>query len=380
MRNWLRAAAVLAVSAGPAAAQGTWEFYIDVSTSNSGAAVCPIVTTSDFLCFEIGCTDNGGLDFVIASPPGRFRDAPMTMVLQVDGRQVTQQTLQPGGSMTTISEFRAPVGAAGQEALRALELGSQASVTLQSGEMRQTLNFGLNGSMRTIAQAREECQGQPVNLLHEGRGAPGVNILNEGGAAPLGQGVTILNVPGGDTDGAAVNILNAEPEPAPELIMLEPAPGAKPEQDRGAEPDGDIAAPAEQRPRPPEPGAPVDDPLATAFAELQGECTTLDLAPDFAAPIDLNGDPTPDIVLNYGAVRCNDSASWFCGSGGCRTALYLARPGGGYVRIFDGGIRDLNTEAAPRLVLDFHGSFCGRIGAEPCTVTWRVADGRLVEE
>ncbi|KPP92517.1 MAG: hypothetical protein HLUCCA08_16500 [Rhodobacteraceae bacterium HLUCCA08] len=162
MRRWFWSGAVLAVWAGSAAAQQGWEFYAD-DAGNRGAAVCPIATASDFLCFEIGCTDDGGLDFVIAAPSGRLPERPLQMALAVDGRAVAQVSLQPRGAMGTQSEYRAPVGAAGQAALRALELGGAADVTLQSDDFRRVLSFDLTGSMQTIAQARADCAGQPVN-------------------------------------------------------------------------------------------------------------------------------------------------------------------------------------------------------------------------
>lgn len=88
---------------------------------------------------------------------------------------------------------------------------------------------------------------------------------------------------------------------------------------------------------------------------------------------DYNNDGVPDYLLDYGAFRCGDTVSYFCGSGGCRMELYLSGPEG-HQKQFDRTVRQMQIIAGnrPVLLLALHGGNCGQIGAYDCRqrLTW----------
>lgn len=90
---------------------------------------------------------------------------------------------------------------------------------------------------------------------------------------------------------------------------------------------------------------------------------------------DINGDGVKDYVLNYAQFECEGSASYFCGTGGCLTQVFASVPNGGYVKVLDENVRDIQfskRRGKPAIVLDLHGSACGKVGVAPCprTLIW----------
>jgi hypothetical protein len=97
--------------------------------------------------------------------------------------------------------------------------------------------------------------------------------------------------------------------------------------------------------------------------------------PQFIAEKDINGDGMKDYVLDYGEFECDGSASYFCGTGGCLTQVFVSLPNGSYVKVLDENVRDLKfrtVRGRPAMVLDLHGSACGKVGAAACprTLVW----------
>jgi hypothetical protein len=85
-----------------------------------------------------------------------------------------------------------------------------------------------------------------------------------------------------------------------------------------------------------------------------------------------------DYVLDYGQFECDGSSTYFCGTGGCLMQVFVSLPNGSYVKVLDENVRDLKfrrVRGRPAMVLDLHGSACGKVGAAPCprTLLW---DGR----
>lgn len=97
--------------------------------------------------------------------------------------------------------------------------------------------------------------------------------------------------------------------------------------------------------------------------------------------LDLNGDGIADWRVDYEQAY---NPSGFCGTGGCRTQLFISRPGGGYVLAFDRVIRVFKPRKVRGehvLDIDFHGSHCGLTGVEECPrrYGWDETLGRYVE-
>lgn len=95
----------------------------------------------------------------------------------------------------------------------------------------------------------------------------------------------------------------------------------------------------------------------------------------FVSEKDVNGDSVVDYVLDYGHFVCDGNEGYFCGTGGCLTQVFASLRGGGYLKALDENVRDLKfrlVKGRPAMVLDLHGSACGKVGAAPCpkTLMW----------
>ena len=102
---------------------------------------------------------------------------------------------------------------------------------------------------------------------------------------------------------------------------------------------------------------------------------TAKIGAGLVAEQDINGDGVKDYVLNYEHFECEGSASYFCGTGGCLTQVFASLPNGGFVKVLDDNVRDIQfrkLRGKPAIVLDLHGSACGKVGAASCprTLTW----------
>src|SRR5262245_23978743 len=92
----------------------------------------------------------------------------------------------------------------------------------------------------------------------------------------------------------------------------------------------------------------------------------------FMSSKDVNGDGVADYILDYGNFACGDMASLYCGSAGCSTEVIVSMPGGGFNQVFSDNVRGMSFKAVggkPAMLLDLHGSACGRSGAEACRKT-----------
>lgn len=79
--------------------------------------------------------------------------------------------------------------------------------------------------------------------------------------------------------------------------------------------------------------------------------------------VDINGDGIADWRVDY-----EGEIGW-CGTGGCRMALWLGRPDGALTPVFDTQVREFRLKARKTgavLDVDFHGSACGGAGVIPC--------------
>ena len=130
-----------------------------------------------------------------------------------------------------------------------------------------------------------------------------------------------------------------------------------------------IASASSQAPSPP--------PLVQAsIEESKKTCDEKStLLPGFQVTKDVNGDGRDDYILDYGQFRCGESSTWFCGTGGCLTQVFASLPDGTYVKVLDENVRQIRfavVNKRPAMLLDLHGSACGKVGAAPCprTLFW----------
>jgi hypothetical protein len=93
--------------------------------------------------------------------------------------------------------------------------------------------------------------------------------------------------------------------------------------------------------------------------------------PGFVIERDINGDGVKDYVLDYGAFQCGGHL-FFCGTTGCLTQVFASLPHDGYVKVLDENVRNIKfrtSKGRPAMIVDLHGSACGRAGAAPCSAT-----------
>jgi hypothetical protein len=129
-----------------------------------------------------------------------------------------------------------------------------------------------------------------------------------------------------------------------------------------------LAAQAQQAPLPKEVQAAIDDSRKDC-----GEPVRLDAK--FVTSKDVNGDGKPDYILDYEHFQCGETITYFCGSGGCLTQVFASLPDGSYVKAWDANVRAIRfarVKGKPAMILDLHGSACGKVGAAPCprTLIW----------
>lgn len=79
-----------------------------------------------------------------------------------------------------------------------------------------------------------------------------------------------------------------------------------------------------------DPGPLARDPVNASLRELRRECGAATLPEDDQLYADFTGDGREDVILRI-AAPCRGLTSYFCGSAGCRTDIWAARPTGGYV-------------------------------------------------
>ena len=112
--------------------------------------------------------------------------------------------------------------------------------------------------------------------------------------------------------------------------------------------------------------------IAESVKSCDGKTTFKD---GFVSEKDVNGDGVTDYILDYGKFVCDGNEGYFCGSGGCLTQVFASLRNGGYTKALDENVRDLKfrrVQGRPAMVLDLHGSACGKVGAAACpkTLLW----------
>ena len=111
-------------------------------------------------------------------------------------------------------------------------------------------------------------------------------------------------------------------------------------------------------------------PVVSAISEAKKTCSpdVSTLRPGFITRQDVNGDGVSDFILDYGKFRCGDSDSFWCGSAGCTTQVFVSL-NGTYVKALDEnvqGLRFKKINGRHAMLLGLHGSSCGRAGVQAC--------------
>jgi hypothetical protein len=90
---------------------------------------------------------------------------------------------------------------------------------------------------------------------------------------------------------------------------------------------------------------------------------------DAVSPVDLDGDGTPDRVIDESRFACSSSASMYCGSGGCMLHAVIGARSWSFQAE---GWQVIEWAGRPILLVARDGGWCGGAGAQLCfeAVTW----------
>ena len=87
---------------------------------------------------------------------------------------------------------------------------------------------------------------------------------------------------------------------------------------------------------------------------------------------DINGDGIDDFILDYGQFACGANSLLYCGSAGCVTEVFASLSGGKFAKVLDENVRGIEFKTVrgrPAMLLELHGSACGKAGSAPCSAT-----------
>ena len=115
------------------------------------------------------------------------------------------------------------------------------------------------------------------------------------------------------------------------------------------------------------------DPVQTILNDASAFCASYENgvfdAGDAVQSVDLDGDGTPDSIVDESRFSCSSMASAYCGSGGCMVHAVIGD------RSWDfqsEGWRMLDWNGRPILLIARDGGWCGGAGSQLCfeAVTW----------
>jgi hypothetical protein len=126
-----------------------------------------------------------------------------------------------------------------------------------------------------------------------------------------------------------------------------------------------IGALAKTKALPAEVQAVIDD-------ELKSCAEKVTFKKGFLTRRDINGDGVEDFILDYGRFACGDNSILYCGSAGCLMTVFASLSNGKFAKVLDENVRSVdfkNVRGRAAMLLQLHGSSCGKIGSEPCGAT-----------
>jgi hypothetical protein len=119
------------------------------------------------------------------------------------------------------------------------------------------------------------------------------------------------------------------------------------------------------QPLPPEVQSSIDEAMKDCSGKVKFE-------KGFLTRRDINGDGIEDFILDYGHFACGATSNAYCGSAGCSTAVFASLSGGKFAKVLDENVRGIEFKTVsgrPAMLLELHGSACGRVGSAPCSAT-----------
>ena len=103
------------------------------------------------------------------------------------------------------------------------------------------------------------------------------------------------------------------------------------------------------------------DTADSVIGEARAECArlnngTLTVADTAVARVDVDGDGAEDTIVNAAGFECSSSASYFCGSGGCKVTVLV---GGARADVLARDWQLVEVWDQPVLLIAVHGAECG---------------------
>jgi hypothetical protein len=118
---------------------------------------------------------------------------------------------------------------------------------------------------------------------------------------------------------------------------------------------------------------PLPHEVQSAIDEAMKDChEKVKFEKGFLTRRDINGDGVDDFILEYGHFACGASVSLYCGSAGCSTQVFASLSRGKFTKVLDDNVRGIKFETVrgrPAMLLELHGSSCGKVGSAPCSET-----------
>jgi len=111
--------------------------------------------------------------------------------------------------------------------------------------------------------------------------------------------------------------------------------------------------------------------VAASIQEKRQACEPAheEIKPDFITRQDVNGDQVKDYILDYRNFICGIDQSFFCGTDGCLTEVFASLPDGSFKQVLSENVREIRfaqIKGRRAMILDLHGSYCGKVGAARC--------------
>jgi hypothetical protein len=119
------------------------------------------------------------------------------------------------------------------------------------------------------------------------------------------------------------------------------------------------------QPLPPEVQSSIDEAMKDCNEKVKFE-------KGFLTRRDINGDGIEDFILDYGHFACGASSNIYCGSAGCVTEVFASLSDGKFTKVLNDNVRGLTFKTVrgrPAMLLELHGSACGKAGSAPCSET-----------
>ena len=115
------------------------------------------------------------------------------------------------------------------------------------------------------------------------------------------------------------------------------------------------------KPLPPEVQALINEDIKSCDGKVKFE-------KGFLTRRDINGDGVEDLILDYNNFICGENSYADCGNAGCLMVVFASLPDGTFVNVLSErvqGIEFKTVRGRPAMLLGYHGTACGRSGADP---------------